>query len=90
MCIYKNDQELLMNKITAREVWQVLKTKYEHRLSIISKKITTTQLDLSSLNMLKQCFQALLHRLSEKYCIICDDIDSQLTIVDEGIVILHK
>ena len=119
MCISVENQKLLMNKITAREIWQVLKIKYEQRLLItgrqyladftaykmssnksineiwthltkLDRKITTTQSDLSSLNMLEQHFQALLHELSEKYCTICDGIESWLTIVNEGIVILHK
>ena len=40
--------------------------------------------------MLKQQFQALLHRLLKKYCMTCDDIDSQHTIVDKDIALLQE
>ena len=40
--------------------------------------------------MSEQCFQALLHELSEKYCMTCDDIDSQHIMVDEGIALLQE
>ena len=36
--ISMDDQELLMNKITAKEIWHFLKIKYEQRLSIISRQ----------------------------------------------------
>ena len=56
----------------------------------LDRKIITIWLNLSSLNMLKQCFQALLHRLSEKYCITCNDIDFWHIMVDEDIALLQK
>ena len=119
MCISVDDQELLVNKVTAKEVWQTLKTKYEQRLPItgrqyladftayrmspnesidgvwthltkLGRKITTTQSDLSSLNMSEQHFQALLHELSEKYCTTHDSIDSQHTMVNEDIALLQE
>ena len=55
-----------------------------------STHVTATWSDLSGQNMLKQHFQALLHELSEKYCMICDGIESWPIIVNESIVILHK
>ena len=40
--------------------------------------------------MSEQQFQALLHRLLKKYCMTCDDIDSQHTIVDKDIALLQE
>ena len=56
----------------------------------LSRKITTTWLSLSSLNMSEQWFQALLHRLSKKYCMTCDGIDSWHTTVDKDIALLQE
>ena len=118
-CISVDDQELLMNKVTAKEIWHFLKIKYKQRLSTadrqcladftvykmssnelineiwthltkLDRKIATTWLDLSSLNTLKQQFQALLHELLKKYCMTCNSIDSQHTTVDEDIALLQE
>ena len=118
-CISMDDQELLVNKVTARKVWHFLKTKYEQRLSTtgrqylvdftaykmslnesidevwthltkLDRKITTTWLGLSSLNMPEQQFQALLHRLLKEYCMTCDGSDSWHTTVDEDIALLQE
>ena len=59
-------------------------------LTKLGRKITTTQPDLSSLNMPEQRFQTLLHELPEEYCMTCDGIDSQHTMVDEGIALLQE
>ena len=59
-------------------------------LSTDSTHVAATWSDLSGQNMLKQHFWALLYELSEKYCMTCDGIESWLTIVNEGISILHK
>ena len=40
--------------------------------------------------MSEQCFQALLHELSEKYCMTCDGIDSWHTMVNKGIALLQE
>ena len=40
--------------------------------------------------MSEQCFQALLHELLKKYCMTCDGIDSQHTMVNKGIVLLQE
>ena len=56
----------------------------------LDRKIITIQLNLSSLNMLKQWFQTLLHELLKKYCMTHNDIDSQHITVDEDIALLQE
>ena len=86
-----NDQKLLMNKITAREIWHFLKIKYEQRLSTTDRQylVNFTAYRMSSNKSINEIWTHLI-KLDRKITTIWLNLSSLNTFKQQFQTLFHE